>query len=303
MAARRSARPLYAVFLERVIKIEAVQCYREAVTDNDYTARVFFSEGVLPGTLVLSWSVDGRPRLSLGARSPGHVEEPVSLPMQHAWNAAVAAWKGLIAALVNGELIANGVYQATGIRDDLDPAEWTRTCLMLDVRDGDLIEGSWPSPAGVVRWTAITLRGPSRAGKEGQKSSRQGATGTAEGPGQQSLRAEDKKLEEASAGQEATAAGELHSTVERLRPSRGSRRTAWQCARYRRHSPEIVVTRRGQGKRASARLKRHRWLWASATNPTISHIRRERNGACWGHAKALAGSLASSPRSFCGPSC
>ena len=69
--------------------------------------------------------------------------------MQHAWDAAVAAFEEFIAALVNGELIANGVYPATGVRCDLDPAEWTRTGLILDVRNGDLIEGPASSMCGV----------------------------------------------------------------------------------------------------------------------------------------------------------
>jgi len=47
VAAPRSARPLYAEFLARVIEIEAVQCYRTAVTD-DHTAH-FFTTGRRPG--------------------------------------------------------------------------------------------------------------------------------------------------------------------------------------------------------------------------------------------------------------
>jgi hypothetical protein len=157
VAARTRWRPLYAVFLERVIQIEAVQRHREAATDPDYTTRHFFSEGVLPGTLDHRWSVDEPVAFPWGPIPPATPEEPVSLPMQHAWNAAAAAWKGFIAALVNGELIASGVHPATGLRSVLDPAEWTRSCLMIDVHDGDLIEGSWPRSWG-VRWTAITLR-------------------------------------------------------------------------------------------------------------------------------------------------
>ena len=91
---------------------------------------------------------------------------PVSLPMQHAWDAAVAAFKEFIAALVNGELIANGVHPATGVRCELDPAEWARTGLILDVRNGDLIEGGYEHVrrarrlmhGHTVRWSAITLR-------------------------------------------------------------------------------------------------------------------------------------------------
>ena len=67
MAARRSARPLYAVFLARVINNHAVQCHRAAVTD-DRTAQ-FFSEGCRPDTLRLP-VVPGWPDLSFGGRSP-----------------------------------------------------------------------------------------------------------------------------------------------------------------------------------------------------------------------------------------
>ena len=70
VAARKSARPLYAVFLERVIKIEAVQCHRAAVTDDD-TAREFFDAGRRPGASGdFLWSLDAPEDVSLGA-APG----------------------------------------------------------------------------------------------------------------------------------------------------------------------------------------------------------------------------------------
>jgi hypothetical protein len=75
--------------------------------------------------------------------------------MQLAWNAAVAAFKEFIAAIVNGELIASGMPPATGVRRDLEPAEWTRSDLILDVINGDLIDGRYGNP---VRWSNITLR-------------------------------------------------------------------------------------------------------------------------------------------------
>jgi hypothetical protein len=92
--------------------------------------------------------------------------------MQLAWDAAVAAFKEFIKAIRNGELIANGVHPATGERRDLDPAEWTREGLILDVRNGDLFEGHYiervrPSSKGKsiegrntwhLRWSTITLR-------------------------------------------------------------------------------------------------------------------------------------------------
>ena len=33
------------------------------------------------------------------------------------------------------------MHPATGVRHELDPAEWTREGLILDVRNGDLFEG------------------------------------------------------------------------------------------------------------------------------------------------------------------
>jgi hypothetical protein len=97
MAARRSTQSLYAVYLERVINIRAVQCYRAAVIDDyaaahffseRYHAAHFFSEGYHCGWYgEFKWSLD----------EPGAftslLSKPASLPMQHAWDAAVGAFK------------------------------------------------------------------------------------------------------------------------------------------------------------------------------------------------------------------
>ena len=170
MAAKDPSRPLYNVFLERVIRIDAVQRHRAVVTD-DHTAE-FFAEGRRPGVFGdFHWSLD-RPEPFPSGPVAGVVflwgpippttseEPPVSLPMQHAWDAAVAAWADFIAELANGELIASGVHPATGICSEIQPAEWARTGLVLDVRNGDLIEGWYGRPHGkhTVRWSAITLR-------------------------------------------------------------------------------------------------------------------------------------------------
>jgi hypothetical protein len=145
---------LYAEFLARVIEIEAVQCYREAVTD-DHTAQ-FFAEGRLPGVFGdFLWSLNAPEAFPWGLIAPATSEEPVSLPMQHAWDAAVAAFREFIATLVNGELIASGVHPASGVRSEIDPAEWMRTGLILDVRDGDLIEVR--DGKRTVRWSALVV--------------------------------------------------------------------------------------------------------------------------------------------------
>ena len=177
MAARRSEQRLYDVYRARVIKLPAVQCHRAAVTGDDKLPPwVFFSAGCRPKlTGNFLWSLDA-PEEDFPGAPPGApfdlLLNPISPPMQLAWDAAVAAFKEFIKAIKNGELIANGVHPATGVRHDLHPAEWTREGLILDVRNGDLFEGHWiehvrPSSNGEsiegrntwhLRWSSITLR-------------------------------------------------------------------------------------------------------------------------------------------------
>ena len=150
MAAKEPS--LYEVFLDQVIRIEAVQCHRAAVTDD--RAWAFFTAGYRPGEFDgWQWSLDAPEEDFLGGPI-GFVMTPVSLPMKPAWDAAVAAFKEFIKAFANGELIASGKYPATGVRYDLNPAEWTRAGLILHVRNGDLIEGT----ERTVRWSTITVR-------------------------------------------------------------------------------------------------------------------------------------------------
>jgi hypothetical protein len=107
VAAQPSARPLNAEFLARVIKVEAVQCYRDAVTD-DHTAH-FFTEGRLPGVFGdFFWSLDEPEAFPWGLLAPATSEKPapVSLPMQHAWDAAVIAWRTFILDVRNGDLLS-----------------------------------------------------------------------------------------------------------------------------------------------------------------------------------------------------
>src|SRR5215472_12196977 len=166
MAAKE--RPLYEVFLDRVIRIEAVQCHRAAVIDDREWA--FFTAGYRPGEFDgFQWSLDA-PREDFLGGPIGFVMTPVSVPLKPAWDAAVAAFKELIKALANGELIANGEHPATSVRHDLNPAEWTRPDLILNVRKGDLIEWHWNNHVRWssngdlieyiqhVRWSTITLR-------------------------------------------------------------------------------------------------------------------------------------------------
>jgi hypothetical protein len=189
MAARRSARPLYAEFLARVIEIEAVQAYRDAVID-DHTAH-FFAAGRRPGLWGdFEWSLDAPEAFPWGPLAPAGSEEPTSLSpaMQRGWHAAVIAWRAFIAELVIGERIASGVDQISGVRRDLDPAEWTRAGLILDVRNGDLYEVY--HGRRTLRWSSITLR----TAKQPRQNKRRGHTYDWDGAWAyaKTLRAEDQ---------------------------------------------------------------------------------------------------------------
>jgi hypothetical protein len=170
MVARTQSRPLYAVFLEQVIQIEAVQRERAQATE-EYAAG-FFDAGRLLGELDdFCWSLDEPELFSrrgtvqiLGVISPRgdfipnpSRERTVSPAMRAAWDAAVAAWRAFVSALRNGEYIATGTHPATGERRDLEPAEWMRTGLVLDVRNGDLLEKERKKRELTERWLSIML--------------------------------------------------------------------------------------------------------------------------------------------------
>jgi hypothetical protein len=195
---KRGARPLYQVFLERVINIPAVQHYRAAAI-GDYESALanadwdklktfgyaphmalrFFSEGFTYGQFgEFVWSLDEPeefyPRMLW---DPDGDDRLVSPPLLHAllrgYNAACGAVKEWIKEIIDNEWIASGVNEISGARFDLDSAaEFTRTGLVLNMRNGDLSEARkllpWEQLAAIHRhdyellltrrWSAMTLR-------------------------------------------------------------------------------------------------------------------------------------------------
>jgi hypothetical protein len=194
VAPNKLSRPLYKVFLERVIQIDAVQRHREAVTDSDRAAQ-FFDAGSRPGPFGdFKWSLDAPAAGDWGPLAPSTGERSASMSpaMQLAWDAAIAAWREFIAELANGVVNSIGTHPVSGIRTEIDPSEWSRTELVLNVRNGDLIEGLYGRALGkhTVRWSAIALRAakPRRKRKErGHGYDWKGAWAYAK-----TLRAEDK---------------------------------------------------------------------------------------------------------------
>ena len=167
MAAKKPSRPLYEVFLERVIRIDAVQRHRAAALSNAEHTAQFFEAGRRPGPFGdFKWSLDAPAAGDWGPLAPsmGEKPAPMSPAMQQAWDAAVAAWQKFIAELAKGEMIASGMHPISGVRTEIDPFEWSRTELELDVRNGDLIEGWYGRPYGkhTVRWTTIRVRAAKR---------------------------------------------------------------------------------------------------------------------------------------------
>jgi hypothetical protein len=174
MATKKPWRPLYEVFLEQV-RIEAVQRHRAAAVADDERTASFFDTGHRPGPFGDMWSLDTPgASLELIASATSAKPTPVSSAMQHAWDAAVAAWRKFIAELANGQIIATGVNPTTGVRHEIDRAEWSRTGLVLDVRNGDLVEGLYGGPVGkhTVRWTTIVLRAAKQPGRKKESGQR-----------------------------------------------------------------------------------------------------------------------------------
>ena len=153
--------------------------------------------------------------------------------MQQAWNVAFVAFLGFIDALAFGELIASGVHPNTGTRCEIDPVEWMRTGLILDVRNGDLIE--------VVAPRASILCGgrPSRCERPNNPDKRRHAgtamIGRSVGLRVNAARRRPVGLEEVSARREATiAVGSQGRRGQDQELVRGE----GQCSEYKGHSPE-----------------------------------------------------------------
>ena len=154
MAPNKPSRPLYEVFLERVIRIDAVQRHRAAVTEKHVGD--FFEFGRVPGQIgTYLWPLDGAPEpFPRGIVFDDMEKKPMSPAMARAWDAAVRAKDAFVADLRAGVLIATATYATIGERRDLEPAGWMSTGLVLDVRDGML----FAKGRDVELWGAITLR-------------------------------------------------------------------------------------------------------------------------------------------------
>jgi hypothetical protein len=158
-------RPFHDVFLERVIKIDAVQRERRLVTEPDDEVRDFFDYGRIPGDIgKYLWPLDGAPEpfpqgINIAAtwdRANVH-KAPMSPAMQRAWSAALAAKSKFVADLRDGDPPVTGTYSATGERRPIYPAEW-HTGLWVDVCV-DALGSRERGNKLIPLWTGIVLQG------------------------------------------------------------------------------------------------------------------------------------------------
>ena len=134
-------RPLPAVFLERVIELDAVQRHRGAVQD-EYVEH-FFTAGRRPSLWGDDlWPLDEWPTPPTEDLTDYGGPPAWSPALQAAWAAAEQPWRAFVAAWRNGDWVATGRHAVSCVRGDIDPVELARTGLILDVRNGDLLDAS-----------------------------------------------------------------------------------------------------------------------------------------------------------------
>jgi hypothetical protein len=146
-------RPFSLVFLERVIRVDAVQCHRRAMHDrphgetaDDSQVAGFFAVGWLPGAYSeprpwagFEWSLD-RPSAArpIGADAQDRQRNVWDFP--RAWEVARRQWLALVAELRAGTLVVSGIHPISGARLALDPVEFTYRGRALNVSTSTLLD-------------------------------------------------------------------------------------------------------------------------------------------------------------------
>jgi hypothetical protein len=163
---------LREVFLERVIRIEAVQCERAAAMEESRQpgapastedVELFFDHGIFPG-------VSARPRrprnpLWLISTAEPSKPPPKLTALERGLLAALRAWHQLVRELRNGTLVATGErfewpHPAAVDRQEIDRGTWLDDTLWFDVRDNRICV----EPSGEIRrWFNIRVRGANEA--------------------------------------------------------------------------------------------------------------------------------------------
>jgi hypothetical protein len=124
-----------------------------------------FQEGYYPG-----WGNDFKWPLELTAG--GLANQFMALPIiissdpapraseaiHNASRVIVDRWQALRRVLISGEVIVRGTFVATGIVETIDPFQWPRRGLWIEVQNGDLFEEKNGIP--VLQWSGLVLVAP-----------------------------------------------------------------------------------------------------------------------------------------------
>jgi hypothetical protein len=156
--------PFHTYFLDRVIRVPAVQRWRNSVTESWEEVGPFFDDGRIPGdanVASFAWSIGDEPPEPFpnGVVIADYRKPPMSKPMQRAWSEALKRFGKILVDLAEGRRTAVGTHAVTGARRELAAAEWPFGGRhMIGVRSGDIFERS--DKAGVPanpRWRSIEI--------------------------------------------------------------------------------------------------------------------------------------------------
>jgi hypothetical protein len=163
--ARLVGRSLSDVCRRYVIEDPEVAALGKRVIREDELHAAVFREGQYPGIIVdFKWPLD------LAAKDlEYHFAKPVvsftsdptplaSDAVKHASAAIVYRWRALRDTLSGGKVIVRGTFVATGTIGFIDPLQWTRAGLCVDVRNGDLFEEE--NNKLTLRWSGLALTTP-----------------------------------------------------------------------------------------------------------------------------------------------
>jgi hypothetical protein len=121
-----------------------------------------FQDGQYPGLYIeYTWPVDiNASDLAWQFVKPGIFDVSARLPeasdaVNNVSRVLADRWQALRAILVGGKILARGTFVKTGTVSVIDPPQWARQKLWVDVRSGDLLEEK--DDKLVPRWTGLML--------------------------------------------------------------------------------------------------------------------------------------------------
>jgi hypothetical protein len=164
-AARLSGQSLAAIFRKCVLQDPEVVACSKRIPDRKRHEDVF-EKGQAPGPYVtFEWSCDMTPSdLAFDFVRPVVFFTSQELPrasaqIQRVSEVIVDRWQRLRRRLIDGDLVARGTHERTGIVRYVEPLQWVRKDLSIDVVNSDLLQMKDNKP--VVQWTGLMLVRPS----------------------------------------------------------------------------------------------------------------------------------------------